>query len=391
PDGWRYFLSLPPLSEINAKLFDGKAKFWDDLALHDTYDDFWKVRTLVPHLKGVRPAVLTVGGWFDAEDLYGALRIYRTIEASSPGIANSLVMGPWSHGGWSRSDGDALGEVRFADKTSLFYREKIEFPFFQFHLKGKGDGKLPEAWVFETGTNQWRALAAWPPKEAEKRTLWLAPEGKLAFAPPAGSGEAFDEWVSDPGKPVPYVAETAIGMTREHMTADQRLAGTRPDVLVYETAALGEDLTLAGPIPVTLTVSTTGTDADFVVKLIDVYPDDYPDPSPNPRNVRMGGYQQLVRGEPFRGKFRRSFEKPEPFTPGKPETVAFTMPDVFHTFRSGHKVMVQIQSTWFPLVDRNPQVLMNIFTAKPGDYRKATHRVYLSKELPSSLEVNVLR
>jgi len=301
------------------------------------------------------------------------------------------VMGPWSHGGWSRSDGDALGEVRFADKTSLFYREKIEFPFFQFHLKGKGDGKLPEAWVFETGTNVWRALAAWPPKEAEKRTLWLAPEGKLAFAPPAGGGEAFDEWVSDPGKPVPYVAETAIGMTREHMTADQRLAGTRPDVLVYETAALGEDLTLAGPIPVTLTVSTTGTDADFVVKLIDVYPDDYPDPSPNPRNVRMGGYQQLVRGEPFRGKFRTSFEKPEPFTPGKPETVAFTMPDALHTFRSGHKVMVQIQSTWFPLVDRNPQVFRNIFTAKPEDYRKATQRVYRSRDLPSSVEVNVLR
>jgi putative CocE/NonD family hydrolase len=390
PDGYRYFLSLPPLSEVDAKLFGGKAKFWDDLVAHDTYDAFWKARTLVPHLGKVKPAVLTVGGWYDAEDLYGALRIYRTIEASSPGVPNSLVMGPWSHGGWSRTPGDALGDVRFADRTSEFFREKIEFPFFQHWLKGTGDGKPPEAWVFETGTNVWRALPAWPPKEAKTKRLFLAPNGTLAEIPPADA-EAFDEYVSDPARPVPFVSETTIGMAREYMTADQRLAGTRPDVLVYQTEPLPEDLTVAGPIGVSLAVSTTGTDADFVVKLIDVYPDDFPDPSPNPRNVRMGGYEQLVRGEPFRGKFRRSFEKPEPFTPGKPETIAFTMPDAFHTFRSGHRVMVQVQSTWFPLVDRNPQVFMNIFTAKPEDYRKATQRVYRSRELPSSLELNVLR
>jgi len=390
PDGYRYFLSLPPLSEVDAKLFGGKAKFWDDLVAHDTYDGFWQARTLVPHLKGVKPAVLTVGGWYDAEDLYGALKIYRTIEASSPGIPNSLVMGPWSHGGWSRTGGDALGDVRFADRTSDFFRDRIEFPFFQYYLKGKGDGKPAEAWVFETGTNVWRLLDAWPPKETVKKKLWLAPKEALADAPPADAA-AFDEYLSDPGRPVPFVAETTIGMAREYMTADQRLAGTRPDVLVYQTAPLAEDLTIAGPIGVSLAVSTTGTDADFVVKLIDVYPDDFPDPSPNPRNVKMGGYEQLVRGEPFRGKFRRSFEKPEPFTPGKPETISFTMPDAFHSFRSGHRVMVQVQSTWFPLVDRNPQVFMNIFTAKPEDYKKATQRVYRSKELPSSIEVNVLR
>ncbi|HQR45115.1 MAG TPA: CocE/NonD family hydrolase [Thermoanaerobaculia bacterium] len=390
PDGYRYFLALPPIAEVNAKLFDGKATFFDDLAAHDTYDAFWQARTLLPHLTGVKPAVMTVGGWFDAEDLWGALHVYEAVEKKNPGAVNTLVMGPWSHGGWSRSDGDALGDVRFADRTGVLYREKIEFPFFQHHLKGKGDGKTPEAWVFETGTNVWRALDAWPPKEAARKALFLAPKGALAPEPAAGA-DLFDEYLSDPARPVPYVAETAIGMTREHMTADQRLAGTRPDVLVYQTEPLAEDLTIAGPIGVTLHVSTTGTDADFVVKLIDVYPDDFPDPSPNPKGVRMGGYQQLVRGEAMRGKFRKSFEKPEPFTPGKVETVSFTMPDAFHTFRTGHRVMVQVQSSWFPLVDRNPQTFTNVFRARPEEYRKATERVYLSKDLPSKIELLVLR
>ena len=389
PDGYRYFLALPPISEVNAKLFDGKAKFFDDLAAHDTYDEFWRSRTLLPHQTGVTPAVLTVGGGYDAEDLWGALHLNGTIESRNPGIANALVMGPWSHGGWSRGDGDSLGDVRFADRTGAFYREKIEFPFFQYFLKGKGDGKAPEAWVFETGTNVWRALDAWPPKETKKTPFYLAPKGTLVSEP--APGDAFDEYPSDPARPVPYVPEIAIGMTREHMTADQRLSGTRPDVLVYETEPLAEDLTIAGPIAVTLHVSTTGTDSDFVVKLIDVYPDDTPDPNPNPRHVHMGGYQQLVRGEPFRGKFRKSFEKPEPFTPGKPEELAWTMPDAFHTFRSGHRLMVQVQSTWFPLVDRNPQVFTNIFKAKPEEYKKATQRVYLSKEMPSKIEVLVLK
>jgi hypothetical protein len=392
PDGYRYFLALPPIAEVNAKLLEGKAKFFDDLAAHDTYDEFWKSRTLLPHLSGVKPAVMTVGGWYDAEDLWGALHVYEAIEKKNPGIPNALVMGPWSHGGWARGDGDSLGDVRFADKTGAFYREKIEFPFFQYTLKGKGDGKAPEAWVFETGTNVWRAMDAWPPKETKKTSFYLAPKGALAPEPAAGeAGDAFDEYPSDPAHPVPYVPEIAIGMTREHMTADQRLAGTRPDVLVYQTEPLAEDLTIAGPIAVTLHVSTTGTDSDFVVKLVDVWPDDAPDPSPNPKNVHMGGYQQLVRGEPFRGKFRKSFEKPEPFTPGKPETISFTMPDAFHTFRSGHRLMVQVQSTWFPLVDRNPQTFTNIFKAKPEEYRKATQRVYLSKEMPSKIEVLVLK
>ncbi len=389
PDGYRYFLALPPISEVNAKLFGGKATFFDDLAAHDTYDDFWKSRTLLPHLAGVKPAVLTVGGWYDAEDLWGALHLYATIERKNPGIANALVMGPWSHGGWSRGEGESLGDVRFADRTAEFYRERIEFPFFQYYLKGKGDGKAPKAWVFETGTNIWRARDAWPPKETKKTDFYLAPKGTLASEP--ATGDVFDEYPSDPARPVPYVPEIAIGMTREHMTADQRLAATRPDVLVYETEPLAEDLTIAGPISVTLHVSTTGTDSDFVVKLIDVWPDDAPDPNPNPRHVHMGGYQQLVRGEAFRGKFRKSFEKPEPFTPGKPEELSWTMPDAFHTFRSGHRVMVQVQSTWFPLVDRNPQVFTNIFKAKPEDYRKATERVYLSKEKPSKIELLVLR
>ena len=390
PDGYRYFLSLPPLAEANDKIFERKVAFWDELTKHDTYDDFWKARNLRPHLREIKPAVMTVGGWFDAEDLFGALNVYKSVETqSAPTASNMLVMGPWPHGGWARGDGDALGAVKFNDKTSKYYQEKIELAFFTFHLKGKGDAKLPEAYVFETGTNQWRQLDSWPPKGAKPRTLYLAAGGRLSFDAPKDDA-AFDEYVSDPAKPVPFIGDIAIGMPKEHMVADQRFASTRPDVLVYETDTLEEDVTIAGPVSPTLHVSTTGTDSDFVVKLIDVYPDDYADPDPNPTNLRMGGYQQLVRGEAFRGKFRNSFEKPEPFEPGKPARIDYQMPDAFHTFRTGHRIMVQIQSSWFPLVDRNPQTFTNIFAAKATDYRKATQRVYRSKGMATSIKLNVL-
>jgi putative CocE/NonD family hydrolase len=390
PDGYDFFLKMGPLGNADAKHLKGDVAFWNEVMKHGTYDDFWKSRNLRPHLKNIKPAVMTVGGWFDAENLFGALETYRNVGKQSPGVNNMLVMGPWLHGGWSgeRGDGDSLGHVKFNAKTAVYYREKIELPFFEFHLKGKGKFDRPEAWVFETGTNVWRKHDNWPPKNALARSMYLSPNGRLDAKPPAEE-EAFDEYLSDPAKPVPFIDKIGIGMLAEYMVGDQRFASRRPDVLVYETEVLEQDLTLLGPIQVELHVATTGSDADWVVKVIDVYPDDYPDPNPNPTQVRMGGFQQLVRGDVMRGKFRTSFEKPEPFVPGKPTAVKFTLPDVYHTFRTGHRLMVQVQSSWFPLVDRNPQTFVDIYTAKESDFKKATQRVYRSRELASRLTVLV--
>jgi putative CocE/NonD family hydrolase len=391
PDGYDFFLRLGPLANADKRYFKGEVAFWNEVMKHGTYDDFWKARNLRRHLKKIKPAVMTVGGWFDAENLFGALETFKHVEATtSAGRTNVLVMGPWKHGGWSRDDGEALGDVHFNSKTAVFFREQIEFPFFEFHLKGAGSFKHPKAWVFETGANQWRKHDAWPPKEAARKTLYLHSEGKLSWKEPEEETDGFDEYVSDPRKPVPYYDKVAIGMSPEHVTADQRWAGRRPDVLVYQTGVLDEDVTIVGPIEVELHVSTTGTDSDWIVKLIDVYPDDYPDPKPNLANVRMGGYQQLVRGDVMRGKFRNSFEKPEPFIPGKPAKVSFAMQDVYHTFRTGHRLMVQVQSSWFPLVDRNPQTFVDIYQAKASDFRKATQRVHHSRQMPSRLSVRVL-
>jgi putative CocE/NonD family hydrolase len=392
PDGYKFFLNLGPLSNANEKHFKDKIAFWNDLMQHGTYDEFWKSRNIRPHLRDIKPAMMTVGGWFDAEDAFGALAVYRSVESSSPGAVNILVEGPWSHGQWSRGKGDSLGTVKFHSNTSEFYQEKIEFPFFQYHLKGKGEPSLPEAYVFQTGTNQWLGLDAWPPKEASEATLYFHADGRLSFDPPPGDAVAsFDEYVSDPAKPVPHLSSINIGMANDYMVDDQRFASRRTDVLAYQTEPLEEDLTVTGPVTARLHISTTGTDSDWVVKLIDVYPDNYPNPDPNPTRVRMGGYEQLVRGEPFRGKFRNSFEKPEPFEPGKVTKVEFVMPDVFHTFRRGHRVMVHVQSSWFPLVDRNPQKFVDIYSAKASDFQKATQRVYRSKAAPSAVKVNILK
>jgi putative CocE/NonD family hydrolase len=389
-DGYQFFLHLGPLPNANARYFKDDVAFWTEAMKHGSYDDFWKARNLRQHLNNVRPAVMTVGGWFDAENLFGALETYKKVEKTSEGRTNILVMGPWLHGGWSRGNGESLGDVRFNDKTSAFYREQIELPFFEFHLKGVGEFKHPEAWVFETGTNQWRRHDAWPPKTAKHQSLYFHPKGRLVWKELANGEESYDEYQSDPAKPVPYMDKIVLGMSPEYMVADQRFAARRPDVLVYETDALDQDVTIAGPIEVKLHVSTTGTDSDWIVKLIDVYPDDYPDPNPNPTNVRMGGYQQLVRGDVMRGKFRNSFEKPEPFSPGQPTAVSFKMQDSYHTFRTGHRIMVQVQSSWFPLVDRNPQTFVDIYQAKESDFQKATQRVYRSREMPSHLSVLML-
>jgi len=388
PNGYEFYLGLGPLDEVQKKHFEKDILFWDELLEHGTYDSFWKERRIVDHLKNIKPAVMNVGGWFDSEDLYGPLQVYHETEAHSPKGYNILVMGPWSHGGWYTGDGEKLGHVPFNQKTALFYRTQIELPFLKHFLKDAPDPKLPEAYVFETGTNQWRQYAQWPPASVVSKTLYFHPQGKLTFDPP--TGESFDEYISDPAKPVPFIPNIAATMTNEHMLDDQRFASSRTDVLVFATEPLKEDITIAGPISPQLFVSTTGTDSDWVVKLIDVYSGDFPNPDPNPAGVQMGGYQQLIRGEAMRGKFRDSYEKPTPFTPGQVTKIEYTMPDAYHTFRRGHRIMIHVQSSWFPLIDRNPQQFMDIYHAKEGDFKKATQRVYESPKTLSGVTVHVL-
>ncbi len=391
PDGYDFFLRLGPLANADRLYFHGRSLMWNLPMEHPTYDAFWQARNIRPHLRNIRCAVLTVGGWFDGEDLSGALETYRWTERQNPGITNLLVMGPWSHGQWGHDEGRRLGDIDFRAKTGEYYREHIEKPFFRRHLKGDTNITLPEAMVFETGTCIWRRFPSWPPPDTTRRTLYFQPAGGLDWTPPVpgAAPAAFDEFPSDPARPVPHTARTGTGYQHTYMLDDQRFAAARPDVLVYQTEPLESDLTLAGPLEATLHVATTGTDADWIVKLIDVYAGDTPDPDPNPRGVRLGGYQQLVRGEPFRGKFRKSFDHPEPFQPGRVEKIQFTLPDILHTFRRGHRVMIQVQSTWFPLIDRNPQTFVPIPTAKPEDFRKAIHRVHRGGEGLSAVTVGV--
>jgi hypothetical protein len=404
PDGYEFFLNAGTLENLG-KLLGGQEGLWLDQVHHDTYDEYWKVRNLATHVKNVHCAVLTVGGWFDAEDLQGPFTLFHAIDQDDPGIFNALVVGPWVHGGWARLEGNHLGRVSFAANTGDYYRKYIVFPFFEQYLKGASEAKLPKAYVFETGTNVWRQYASWPPKNIETKKLYFHANGVLSFDQPKEGANAYDEYISDPAKPVPFVNYVAQTVPQEYMVSDQRFAGARTDVLMYQTAVLQEDVTIVGPVSPKLFVSTSGTDSDWDVKLIDVYPPDYPqnkldepraeEAGKRPTDVNvpsftMGGYEQLVRGEPFRGKFRHSFENPEAFTPGKVEAVEFSMPDVNHTFRRGHRIMVQIQSSWFPLTDRNPQVFLNIPDAKPSDFVKATQRVYHASSQASGIETNVL-
>jgi len=385
-DGYDFFLAMGPISNANARYFKDDVPFWNEMMSHSNYDDFWKARNIRPHLRNIKPAVLNVGGWYDAENLFGALQTYKTVETENPKSTNLLVMGPWLHGGWARGDGASLGPIAFGSNTSDHYREQIEFPFFQYYLKGKGSPDLPEAQVFETGTNRWRSFDAWPPRAAKPRSLYLGPEGRVTFAPPeASAAPAYDEYISDPSKPVGFTEQISGRMPGDYMIQDQRFASRRPDVLTYSTGVLEEDLTLVGPIQAKLFVSTSGTDSDWIVKLVDVFPDDQPGEAIG--GAPLASFQCLVRGEVMRGRFRNGLSNPEPFTPDQPTTVAFALPDVAHTFRSGHKLMIQIQSTWFPLVDRNPQKFVDINAAKDDDFQKATQRVFRSQEMPSRLEV----
>jgi hypothetical protein len=393
-DGYEWFLRLGPTAATGQ--YTRNVPFWNEMLAHPSYDAFWQARNLRPQLKAVQPAVLVVGGWFDAENLFGSLQVFGSLQRQSPATDSRLVMGPWSHGAWERTKGDQLGPVQFGANTSEWFQAEVLFPFFMHHLKGVKGPEVAKATVFETGANRWHRLAAWPPREAREARLFLQPHGGLSFTPPAPEGGA-DEFISDPAKPVPFIEQVAIGMPKEYMTADQRFAGRRPDVLVFQSEPLKDELTFAGPLKPELFVATTGTDADWVVKLVDVYPDDFKNPGfkedHSPWNASanpMGGYQQLVRGEVMRGKFRDSLEKPVPFVPGQATRVAWSMNDIFHTFRKGHRVMIQIQSTWFPLMDRNPQVFTNINEAKPEDYQKATHTVFHDAARPSGLTVGLL-
>ena len=380
-DGYQFFLDLGPLTGANARFFRNRIPFWNEVQAHGTDDAFWRARDLRPRLQDIRPALLTVGGWFDAENLYGTLQVHRTVAERSPGTEQVLVMGPWIHGGWARSPGDRLGDVAFGTATSEFFQASIEFPFFMHHLKGAPDPGLPGAYMFQTGANRWRRFDRWPPPEARPVELWFQAGARLGFTRPQEPGAV--SWLSDPAHPVPFFNGIHIGMPPEYMDADQRFAGRRPDVLVFQTEPLERDLTVAGPIRPDLWVSTTGTDADWVVKVIDVYPD-------GSARDPLAGYQQMVRGEVMRGKFRNSLAEPEPFVPGQPTEVAFELNDVFHTFAKGHRLMVQVQGSWFPLMDRNPQVFTDIYHARAEDFQPARQSLLYGPDRPSRLSLPVL-
>jgi putative CocE/NonD family hydrolase len=389
-DNYKFYLETGALPNFKTKYLGDSVKFWDNMMNHPNYDSFWQSMNIRPHLKNITPAVMTVGGFFDAEDAFGAQNVYKAIEKQNPQtVKNMLVLGPWFHGGWERGDGDMFGDQDFKQKTSEYFRQNVELPFFVHYLKDKGPMDLPEATIFITGENQWHKFNTWPPKNTTERSLYLQANGKLTFTAPTYN-DSFDQYISDPAAPVPYQDGIQEKRTREYMIDDQRFASRRPDVKTYQTDVLTEDITLTGPVIADLFASTTGTDADFVVKLIDVLPDDAPNPVPNPKNVTMAGYQMLVRGDIFRGRFRNSFEKPEAFEPGRITEVKYTMPDVGHTFKKGHRMMIQVQNSWFPLSDRNPQQFIDIYHAKDSDFKAATMRIFHDKEAPSSVKITVL-
>lgn len=385
PDGYKLFLEAGSVENIDRLYLKGTIPFWKDMMEHPNRDEFWQRRALIPHLKNVAPAVMTVTGWYDAEDLYGSFKTYQSVETQNPRVNNVLVVGPWHHGGWASVDGDRLGQVPFGSKTAAFYREHIELPFFEKYLKDRDVPAPAEATVFETGSNSWRTFDDWPPRDTVSKQWFVHAGGALKPAAPAAEAPApaFDEFVSDPAKPVPYSETITPKMTIEYMVDDQRFASRRPDVLTYQTEPFTEDMVLAGPLEADLWVSTTGTDADWIVKVIDVYPDAV-------EGTPLAGYQMLIRSEAFRGRFRNDYARPEPFVPGQPTRVKFELLDVLHRFQKGHRLMVQIQSTWFPLVDRNPQTFVpNIYYAKPEDFQRATHRIHRSAAHPTSLKFGV--
>ncbi len=390
-DGYQFFLKMGPLKNALTQYNMNQIPLWKEWVSHPNYDEYWATQNVPQHLKKAdKVAVLLVGGWFDAEDLQGPLAIHQAIERFTPRNNTSIVMGPWYHGSWNGGPGNSLYDIAWTTRTGEDFRNQLQRPFFRKYLWQDADATIPEAQVFDAGADVWRSFGQWPPKAAKRLSLYLEDDRTLS-AGRRTLRPGFREYVSDPASPVPNSATTTVGMARSYMLEDQRFVASRPDVLTYESPVLGSDLTLAGPLKASLFVSTTGTDADFVVKLIDVFPNDYSVASPRGADVKMGGYQMMVRGEPMRARFRKSWSKPIPFVPGKVEKVEFSMPDVCHTFRKGHRFMVQIHSTWFPLMDRNPQTFVpNIFEASAEDFKAATHRVFSGGSTASRLQVTVL-
>lgn len=389
PDNYEFFLSTGPVKNLAPAFLGDSVKFWNDLFSHPDYDEFWKARDPRQHLQNVTPAVMTVGGWFDAEDLFGALKTYEAIEKqNSPSTRNHIVMGPWSHGQWASGRATNLGNISWGLDANERFIEQEEL-FFDHYLTENRKYDIPEALIFITGSNEWKNFDKWPPANIIRKELYFHDGEVASFTKPV-STDSYDEYVSDPMNPVPYTEDVHAARTTEYMTDDQRFASRRPDVMVYQTDVLTTDMTLTGQVTAGLFVSTTGTDADFIVKLIDVFPPDAVDGNPD-HNYPMGGYQMLVRGEVFRGKYRNSFEKPEPFVPGRVTEVKFDLPDVAHTFKKGHRIMIQIQNSWFPLVDRNPQKFVNIYECSEEDFSKATQRIYHDSKHPSHLKVSILQ
>jgi putative CocE/NonD family hydrolase len=393
PDNYKFYLETGALKNF-AKLMGDSIKFWKDLYAHPNYDNWWKARNPRNFVNNIKPAMLVVGGLFDAEDCFGAWNLYKAIEQKNPADHfNKLVMGPWFHGQWAgrgEGAGSYLGNIQFGAPTAKWYQDSIEVPFFHYYLKGKGDvAAIKEATIFFSGENQWHKLDQWPPNEMKETPIYFGKDGSLDWNKPADSVSSFTEYISDPAKPVPYTEGVHLERTREYMTDDQRFASRRPDVLVFQTNVLAEDLTLAGPIVADLAVSISSTDADFVVKVIDVFPDTFRYEK-DIKKYPMGGYQMLVRGEIMRGRYRNSFESPQPFIPNRVTHVKFTLPDIAHTFKKGHKLMIQVQSSWFPLVDRNPQQFVNIYNCDDKDFKKATIRLHHDAKNTSLISLPVI-
>lgn len=394
PDGYQFFLDLGPLANVNKLYFHDQVPEWNLYMENADYDEYWAKQNPLAHLQNINLPVLNVASWFDAEDFYGPMTIYQQIEKLNPVNKSTLVVGVWTHGGWnSDPDGNAIGDVRFAGAPAVYFREKVQFPFFEHYLKDKPDPRLPEAIVYESGLNQWRSYDHWPPTDkTQERRLYLRSNGKLSFDPPTETGQAeVDQYVSDPAHPVPSTNQITFRQGHTWMVEDQRFASRRPDVLTYLTDPLTEDVTVSGQVVAKLVVATTGTDADYVVKLIDVYPGDAPDPDPNPTHVHMGGYQMLVAGEVMRAKYRNSWSRPEPLVPNRPTPIQVDLRDKNHRFLKGHRIMVHVQSTWFPVIDRNPQVFTNIYVAAASAYRTATQTIYRSRNAASHLVLPVLK
>jgi hypothetical protein len=399
PDGYRFFLDMGPLGNADARYLHGDSPEWEVTMQHETYDELWQRRNLLPHLHDIHTAVLAVSGWYDANNLYGALHVFDAVRRGSPGTPSTLVLGPWTHGQWAADGGESIRSLHFGSATATQFIRDIELPFFEFHLKGNGAPNLPVAQVFDTGRDVWRSFHAWPPMEAVTRPLYLRPQHRLSFEPPAAeeSPAAYDEYVSDPARPVPFVPDHGFDMDDDYMTRDQRFAAGRSDVLLYQTEPLTDDVTVIGPIRSHLVVSSSGTDSDWVVKLIDVHPaparsgaKDGRGIHPKSRPEAFGGFLELVRGDVMRSKFRNGLSAPEPLQPNRPTPIDFSMSDVYHTFKRGHRIMVQVQSSWFPLIDLNPQRFLNIYAAKAANFDKATQRVFHAPTQDSRLDLLVL-